>query len=376
MLAAGTGSANAKGKTVRAAILPTEVQGVPAKLGIRLQAVISRELKAIGVFKVVPGKSAWKKIKRLIRKKVFKKGCTENPRCVKTVGRNLRVKVLYRLKVTKAEAGVTVSLRALDVKSGKEIRESSESAINDPKDIDRAVRWVSRKVSSPMITTLAKGKGKLQIDCTEEGADLYLNGKSFGKRTGKSFKVSSGVFDIQVKKEGFKTYHDVVVVKVGQKKVVKAKLARTEVTKPVEVAVAPVVKPVEAAPEKKETVPEPVKKKEVKTSDLPAWAVFEKPKPKALQKEKPTEPGKKKKTATLMPWQKPKKKEPYLPDPKKEEPPKVEDDRDDDTAFYQTWWFWTIVGVGVAAGGGTAAYFLLSGDEETASVGTALVRWE
>jgi hypothetical protein len=135
---------------------------------------------------------------------------------VKTVGRTLRAKVLFFMSVTKEEGGVSVTMRTFDVKSGKEVRESSELAGEESTDLERATRWVARRVSSPMLTTLAKGKGKLQVNCEEPEADLYLNGKNFGKRTGKSFKVSSGVFDIQVKHEGYVSFHDVVVVKPGQ----------------------------------------------------------------------------------------------------------------------------------------------------------------
>ena len=64
-----------------------------------------------------------------------------------------------------------------------------------------------------MISQLLKGKGRLLVKCEQEGADLFINGKSFGKRTNKAFKVGSGVFDLQVKLDGYETFHDVVVVK-------------------------------------------------------------------------------------------------------------------------------------------------------------------
>jgi hypothetical protein len=257
-------------------------------------------------------------------------------------------------------------MQAVDVRSGKQIRKETEFASDDPSDQARAARWLARKVSSPMITTLAKGKGKLQVDCDQTGAELYLNGKSFGNRTGKSFKVGSGVFDVMVKKEGFLTFHDVVVVKPGMKKVVRARLKPEGETRPVEVAATTDTQP---------ETPAPVEPKEKKPADLPAWAVFEKPKPKALETPK-KEDKPEKKSATLMPWQKkvtePK---PYLPSPKKEEPVQ-EEEKEDDSAFYETWWFWTIIGAGVAAGAGTAVYFTVFAEEESAGVGTALVRWE
>ena len=189
-----------KPKKVRVAILPVKVKGIHPKVGKQLGSVVMRELREIGVFRVVPGKVTWKKLQMLKKKKVFTAKCTEKTRCVRAVGRALRAKVIFFMSVTKEEGGVNVTMRTFDVKSGKEVRESSELSGEESEDLERATRWVARRVSSPMLTTLAKGKGKLQINCEEPEANLYLNGKNYGKRTGKSFKVSAGVFDIQVKK--------------------------------------------------------------------------------------------------------------------------------------------------------------------------------
>jgi PEGA domain-containing protein len=364
--------AQAKGKVrakkvnkVRVAILPVQVKGVPAGLGNNTGTSVFKELRQIGVFRFISPKQTAKVVRWLKKKKIFKPRCTEKPKCIRNVGRRLKAKVLYHLVVSKAEGGVTLSMRTFDVKSGKQVREGSEFAELEQADMDRAVRWLTRSVSGPMITTLAKGKGKLQVDCEEDGADLYLNGKSFGKRTGKSFKVSSGVFDVVVKKEGFKQFHDVVVVKPNQKQVVKAVLKRDAGLSPPVVAVTDTGK-------KPDTVKTGTGDK--KPKDLPAWAVFEKPK----DKPKPLVLKDKKDGTTAggtMPWQQVDKKKPFLPE--KEEKPKIADAKENgDTAFYETWWFWTIIGVGVAGAAGTTAYFVLSGSGGDSGQGSALVSWD
>lgn len=360
------GAAYAKAKKVRVAILPVKVKGLSAKVGKELGRVVMKELRNIGVFRVVPGKVTWKKLKRLKKKKIFTSKCTEKPKCVRTVGRALRAKVIFFMSVTKEEGGVNVSMRTYDVKSGKEVRDSSELASEESADLQRATRWVARRVSSPMLTTLAKGKGKLQVNCEEIDADLYLNGKNFGKRTGKSFKVSSGVFDVQVKLEGYESFHDVVVIKPGQKQVVDAKLELLGDTKPVEVAA---VTPEEPPDE------EPVKKEERKP-DLPPWAVFEKkeePKSQKTEEKKEVAPGEEKEAKKeVMPWQQITKSKAYLPDGKKEEEPI----KKEETRFYQTWWFWTVTAVVVAGAGGAATWYFLLREEDTSGYGAATINWQ
>jgi hypothetical protein len=363
------GAASAKAKKVRVAILPVKVKGLPAKVGKRLGAVVIRELRDIGVFRVVPGKVTWKKLKRLKRRKIFTSKCIEKTRCVKTVGRTLRAKVLFFMSVTKEEGGVSVTMRTFDVKSGKEVRESSELAGEESTDLERATRWVARRVSSPMLTTLAKGKGKLQVNCEEPEADLYLNGKNFGKRTGKSFKVSSGVFDIQVKHEGYVSFHDVVVVKPGQKQLVDARLELQGETKPVEVAAVTPEEPPGEEPGKTE------EKKEEKKPDLPPWAVFEKkkePKSQKTEDKKEIAPGEKDEPEKeAMPWQQITKSKAYLPDTEKKPVP----EKKEETRFYETWWFWTVTVAVVAGAGGAATWYFLLREEDSSGYGAATVTW-
>ncbi len=368
MLACVVGVASAQGRRsgagkVRVAILPVQVKGLSAKKARELGSVVVKELRDIGVFRVVPGKLTSKKLRRLRKRKIFTSKCTEKKRCVRAVGRALRAKVIYFMSVTRVEGGVNVSMRTFDVKSGKEVRESSELASEEGADLVRATRWVARMVSSPMITTLAKGKGKLQINCEESGAELYMNGKNFGKRTGKSFKVSSGVFDIQVKLEGYETFHDVVVVKPNQTRVVDAQLELSGETRPVEVAA---VTPEDADGKQPEA-------KTGKKPDLPPWAVFEKKETKAQKTGEQPEAGAEKKAAgDTMPWQQISKSKAYLPGEEKEPVPL----KKRESSFYETWWFWTVTAVVVAGAGGAAAWYFLLRDEGASGYGAATITWQ
>jgi len=369
--AAARGRRGKKGaRSVRVAILPVKAKGVTAKVANELGTTVFKELKEIGVFRFISPKQTSRKLRIMRKRKIYRPNCAENPKCIRRVGRRLRAKVLYYLVVAKARQGITLNMRTFDVKSGKEVRKGSEFATEDPADMERATRWLTRIVSGPMITTLARGKGRLEITCNEEGADLYLNGKSFGKRTGKSFKVGSGVFDIVVKKQGFKPFHDVVVVKPGQSRKVDAVIEKTGPEVP-DVVAGVVDKGKEARPEKK-----PGEKKE----DVPAWAVFEKkkdkPKPLVAGTDTKGDSG----GGDVLPWQKKKAKaQPFLPDDG-EEPVEPEPDDDGEDRFYETWWFWTIVGVAVAGGtaGGLYAAGIFGGEGNGGNdlTGSALLTWE
>jgi len=360
-----------KGKSIRVAILPVQVKGVSPKIGNRLGTTVFKELREIGVFRFISPKQTARKIRWMKKKKIFKPGCTDSPKCVRKVGRTLKAKVIYHLMAAKAQKGVTLNMRTFDIKSGQQIRKGSQFSTEEPGDLERAARWLTRTVSGPMVSKLAPGKGKLYVSCEEGGADLYLNGKSFGKRTGKSFKVGSGVFDIMVKKEGYTSFHDVVVIKPGQKKTVVAVIKSRDPEVP-EVPEAVAVAIGSGTGEK--TGGETAKTGQTtgKAKDLPAWAVFEKPKPKPLvlnsKQGKTTVSGGEK-----MPWQNTAKKEPYLPGKREEKVAKA--DRRRESKFYETWWFWTLIGAGVAGAAGTTAYFLLA-DEGGGGAGTAIINWE
>ncbi len=372
-----------KGRTVRALVLPLKAKGLQPeqarKLGKHLGVTMVRELRELGVFRVLVGRRVSKRLKRLKRKNVLVKGCDDKPRCVRRVGRAMRAKVLFHTQLAKAAEGVTVTVRTLDTRSGKEIRKAVEHTSGELDDVARAARWAARKVSSPMISSLRRGKGRLEIRSQEEGADLVLNGKNFGKRTNKSFKVGAGVFDVRVEKQGFEPFHEVVVVLPGQKQVVEAELEAEQASPPVVAAGAQGDQPVaEAVPD------EPEKPKK----ELPAWAKFEK------------KPGKKPgdrtgaaaeageagaedddgTTAAAGGTGAGGSGAPYLPGDKGDAPldQPVEKLEDDETAWYQSWWFWTVVGVAVAGGvgGGLYAGGVFDSGGGTGPTGAAAISWQ
>jgi PEGA domain-containing protein len=284
---------------LKVAVLPVEIEGIDADKANKLIGIVVVELREIGLFNVSPPEVVEKKVKRLKAKKIIKKDCLQSVQCVRRVGKNLKVGVIYHLHAAKALDGMTLTMHTLDARSGRAVRKAADFASDDPVDLERAVRWLTRTVSSPLITTLAGEKSKLLVKCEHVEAEVFINGKSFGKTTGKSFKVSAGVFDLVIQKEGYYPFHDVIVVKPGDERLVEANLKPLPGTKP---------------PEKK--------------------------------------PDSQFATSTKVP-----KKQPFLPDPDKKPGPDV---KKPESRFYQTWWFWTLIGVGVAGAAGTTAYFLLS----------------
>ncbi|MBN2498554.1 MAG: PEGA domain-containing protein [Deltaproteobacteria bacterium] len=405
-----------KAAAIRVMILPVQVKGLSADrartLGKDLGKSMIHELQDIGIFRVLADKRSVAKLRQLRKKKIYVRDCHAKRGCLRKVGRSLNAKVVYHMQVAKAREGVTVTMRTFDVRSGKEVRKAvARMDTDDPVKLERQSRWLARKVSSPMITTLLKGKGRLKIDCQEGGADLFINGKSFGKKTNRSFKVSSGVFDIKVKKEGFAEFHDVVVVKPKQEKVVVAALepvdktdalvadagkpgpgetkpgeTKPDETKPDETK-PDETKPDETKPDETkpgetkpdETKPDETKPDETKPDEtkpekeLPPWALFERPK-KPKEETKPAGEGGTSVAgggAVGTGGEKP-----FMPTPEPE-PVKDEDEDKPGPAWYKTWWFWTIVGVGVAgAAAGVSVALLAGGGEPAPETGSAILSWD
>jgi hypothetical protein len=374
---------------MKAAFLPVGVKGLSAEQAKTLAATILAELGEIGVFDIVSNKTLYAEIDKLKKKKIYQKDCDEKKACLQAIGKAVKAGVLFHLQVTKGPDGVvTLTMQALDAKAGKQARKGTESSTEDPADLERAARWVTRSVSSSYVTQSLKGKGKLQVDSEEADAELFVNGKSFGKKIGKSFKVTSGVFDIVVKKDGFSPFHDVVVIRPNQVAQLKASMKAKEAPKPPVVAEVtpvpkkegetaaaippPIVPPstTPATPPEKKAEPPPAEKKE-----LPPWAIFDKGTQKAPEPEKSKDGvAQAEKKAETFPWQAAKKEEPYLP---KSEEKKAADEGTSsrDKKFYQTWWFWTTVGV-LVAGGGAATYLLVGSGGGGAGSGNAVITWQ
>lgn len=367
LLFAGPAQAQKKApKPTRAALLPISVKDLPPEVAKKLGATVLEELGALRVFEVIPGKTLSASLEPLRKKKIYAKGCEEKKACMQAVGKAVKAGVLLHLQVARAQEGVTLTMRLFDVRSAREVRKGTEFGTEDPADLERAARWITRKVSSPIVSTIMPGKAKIQIDCEEGGADLYVNGKSFGKKTGTSLKVSSGVFDLLVKKEGFEPFHEVVAVYPGDELRLQAALKPAGSTRPAIAAAEPIA-PVEPPPPLKPVEGKPEEKKE-----LPAWAVFDTPKPAG------TAPATQPPKSGAAPWAgatAKKETKPFLPEPAQEKPREEPVRRE--KRFYQTWWFWTLVGAAVAGGVGTGTYFLLQGGGGGgAGTGSAAVSWQ
>ncbi len=271
--------------------------------------------------------------------------------------------MIFSLHLAKSGEGVSITVRTLDVRSGKQIREAVEQASFDEDEVKRATRWAVLKASSPIMTSLLKGKGKLQVSCEEADAELLLNGKSFGKRTNKSFKVGTGVFDIQVKKKGYSTFHDVVAVRPAQQVKVEAVLKSKGPKKVPMLATAP---------------EEQVHKEKKPAADLPAWAVFEKKSDNPDSNIHGNATAKTKDSGASSSAANTSTTKPFIPgDENLMNTPvdKIDEDKD---KWYTTWWFWTAVGVVAAGGvaGGLYAAGVFEGSAGSSATGAAAITWQ
>ena len=238
--------ATGKRMATKVALLPVETEGLAEDWGGDLLGIMAAEIRAMDLFDLAPAVETKTKMDGLRTGKLLTRNCLYETACVRLVGKKLDVAAFYHLHAAKTLDGITLTMRILDGNTGKEIRKASDFAGKDPKDLDRAVRWLTRTVSSPLITSLASEKGELHIRCSQPDAEVFINGKRFGKTTGKNFKVSAGAFDLVVQKKGYAPFHDVVVVKSGEEKLVAADLAPlpgTIVKKPVQTGIAGVGKP-------------------------------------------------------------------------------------------------------------------------------------
>jgi len=222
---------------IKVALLPVETEGLSSNWGEKPIEIMAGEIRAMNLFALEPVTETKSKISELEKSKLFGKNCLYETTCIRLTGKKLAVSAFYHLHAAKTLDGITLTMRVLDGNTGKEIRKASDFAGKDPVDLERAVRWLTRTVSSPLITSLASQKGELRIRCGQPEAEVFINGKRFGKTTGKSFKVSAGAFDLVVQKKGYAPFHDVIVVKSGEKKLVAADLVPlpgTIVKKPVQ----------------------------------------------------------------------------------------------------------------------------------------------
>jgi len=341
-----------------AALLPLEAKNTDAGLQQAVSEALGAELSGLGIFKVIPEKTSAARLAPMIKKKIYGPACLKNPACLKKLGLQIGAAILFRAEIQAGEDNVSIRVRSYDTKTGRTIREISEKAARDPGEIKKMASWALDLASGPLVIRSLKGKGKIKVNCSLSDAEITINGKSFGKRVGKSFKVDAGVFDVVVTRPGYQAFRQVRLVRPEETQEITAELVAME--KPL-VAVQ--------APAKEITPPPPVQpveeKKEEKKPDLPAWAIFETPK-----KAEPLLPQPGQTTGALATAQ--------PPSPPAQTGGTTQPAEKEGKAFWQTWWFWTIIGSAVAAGAGTTTYFLLSGSggQPQPAVGSAIIHWE
>ncbi len=198
----------------KAAVLPFDTVGLSDEWGLEHLSVLSEELAGLEIFQLLPMEKFWPQLGGATEK--LKEGCLEDVACVNKTGKKMKVDYFVHLLAEKTVEGITFTMRLMEVRTGRQVRKVSDFATGESSDQARAIRWLIRMVCSPLIAPAGSENGKLLLSGDLAGAEIFINGKRF-EPSPEALSVEAGSLDVVVRRKEHLPFHDVVVVRPGQR---------------------------------------------------------------------------------------------------------------------------------------------------------------
>jgi len=239
---------------VKLLLLPVRVVDMGRQRLEQLLPVVKQELDSLGIFTVVDANGDNELAQRA--NKLLKKSCLRDVICTRQVAVAFSADVLLAIHAEQSVQGITFTMSTLDGSTGRQVRQASDFASAQDEDQQRAMRWLTRMVASPILTVLGRERGNLEIACEAGGAVVFLNGKRFELNKQKKFRLAPGAFDVVVQAKDYSPFHDVVVVRPGEIRKLKIDLQPLPGTRLAR------LRELQAQAEKKKQQPVKTKKKE------------------------------------------------------------------------------------------------------------------
>ncbi|MEO0812329.1 MAG: PEGA domain-containing protein, partial [Myxococcota bacterium] len=195
---------SAKGRR-RVALLPIQAIEIPDALLAAIEANLLTEIDEVGGLVAVSPEDVRREVEVLANhgfsQPFTAESCNGNTRCLATAGRFARAHLALDTRVSGVGGTVKLAMRLFDTVAKREQTRVAE--VVSETDSDERARQIHR-----MAVQLLQPKtyvGSLNVECDEEGAEIYLNDELVGTTPlkGKLQGLSAGPYILKVSKDGF-----------------------------------------------------------------------------------------------------------------------------------------------------------------------------
>ena len=192
------------------AVLDLKARGLEASVAENITDLVTKEVDRLGLFRTV----SMEEIKRMLEHEQQKilTGCDDTS-CLAEIGGALGVELLVAGGVGKLGDTYLLSLKLIDVREAKVLAREERTVSGKVEELVSVSRQAARTLLRPI---LEQESGTLEVSCSEEGAEVYIDDVMVGTTPLPPRKVPGGYHALKINKKRFVVYGQDVKIEPQQ----------------------------------------------------------------------------------------------------------------------------------------------------------------
>jgi hypothetical protein len=182
------------------AVLDLKARGLEASVAENITDLVTKEVDRVGLFRTV----SMAEIKRMLEHEQQKilTGCDDTS-CLAEIGGALGVELLLAGGVGKLGDTYLLSLKLIDVREAKVLAREERTVTGKVEELVTVSRQAARTLLRPI---LKQESGTLELTCSEEGDEVYVDDVMVGTTPLPPRKVPGGYHALKINKKRFVVY--------------------------------------------------------------------------------------------------------------------------------------------------------------------------
>jgi len=192
------------------AVLELSARGLPPNVAQSITDLISREVDRTGLFETI----SMDDIRAMLQHEQDKLslGC-DDASCLAEIGGALGVELILAGSVGKIGQTHVISLKLIDVRRAAVLNREERTVRGQVDDLITASRAAVNVLLRPL---LRAAEGALEVSCSEEGAEVYVDDLMIGATPLPARKLPGGYHAIRIKKESFVVFAKDALIEPGK----------------------------------------------------------------------------------------------------------------------------------------------------------------
>lgn len=179
------------------AVLDLKARGLEPSVAENITELVLKEIDRIGLFRTISTEEIQRMLEHEQQKLLL--GCDDTS-CLAEIGGALGVDLLLAGGVGRLGDTYVISLKLIDVRGVKVLRREERTVAGEGGDLIGAARQAARTLLGPI---LQEESGTLELSCTEEEAEVYVDDVMVGTTPLQSRKLPGGYHTLRITKPSF-----------------------------------------------------------------------------------------------------------------------------------------------------------------------------